>query len=113
MEAGQKGDLYISETLIQRADDVFWVLNHDTMLLQEELDQLKKIHQMGKKPFFILNTSKYEDKIIEDFIASEKNATVISLKNLLVFPSNKRWRQKNPIICGFILIATLTSCILK
>jgi Dynamin family len=72
LEAGQKGDLYISETLIQRADDVFWVLNHDTVLLQEELDQLKKIHQMGKKPFFILNTSKYEDKIIEDFIASEK-----------------------------------------
>ena len=71
LEATSDHSAYFSEILLNRADEVFWIIRGGSMATEAELALLEKYSSRGIKPYFIVNgIDNYEENIL-DFMRSE------------------------------------------
>ena len=61
---------YFSELLVERADEIFWVIRNGEEATYGELALLEKYNQRQLKPHFIINA--IDDGDADDFVVSEK-----------------------------------------
>ncbi|MEG0439260.1 MAG: GTPase [Solibacillus sp.] len=73
LEVGPNNTAYFSQTLLQRVDEVFWVLRSGSPATDDEINLLKKMETFAITPHFIVNAIDQEDGDITSFIESEKS----------------------------------------
>ena len=71
LEATSDHSAYFSEILLDRVDEVFWVIRSGSMATEAELMLLEKYSSRGIKPHFIVNGTDQFEGNIHDFIQSE------------------------------------------
>lgn len=72
LEAGPNHTAYFPQTLLQRVDEVFWILRSDSPATQEEINLLMKMQTLAIVPHFIVNAIDEAKGGVTQFIASEK-----------------------------------------
>ncbi len=70
LEMPTEHSAYFSETLVERTDEIFWVIRNGEEATYAELALLEKYNQRQIKPHFIINAIDNGDA--DDFVASEK-----------------------------------------
>lgn len=63
---------YFSEQLINRVDEIFWVIRGNSPATEDELKLLKKIASRNIKPYFIVNAIDECEQGIDTFISIER-----------------------------------------
>ncbi|MEG0472153.1 MAG: GTPase [Solibacillus sp.] len=72
LEVGPNNTAYFSQTLLQRVDEVFWVLRNGSPATEDEVNLLKKMQTFAIVPHFIVNGIDEAEGDVTQFIASEK-----------------------------------------
>lgn len=71
LEATSDHTAYFSEMLLDRVDEVFWVIRSGSTATEAELILLEKYNHRGIKPYFIVNGIDQYEGNIHDFMQSE------------------------------------------
>ena len=72
IESDSVGSGYFSHTMLDRADEILWLVRAGSPLTEAELDLLKKIVTTHLKPNIVVNAIDCYEGDVQDFIASEK-----------------------------------------
>lgn len=72
LEVGPNNTAYFSHNLLQRVDEVFWVLRSGSAATEDEVNFLNKLESLNHKPHVIVNAIDETDVEVQQFIASEK-----------------------------------------
>lgn len=72
LEAGSNNTAYFSHTVLQRVDEVFWVLRSDSPAAKEEVNLIYKLESFGLKPHLIINGIDQSKGNLQAFIDAEK-----------------------------------------
>lgn len=73
LEVGANNTAYISQSLLQRADEVFWILRGESAATEAEMNLLHKLHNFGRNVHLIVNGIDNMEESVESFIESEIN----------------------------------------
>lgn len=73
LEMGGDFSAYFSESLINRVDEMFWVLRSGSIATDSELSLLRKVNEREIKPYFLVNAVDSFEGDIASFIKSEKS----------------------------------------
>lgn len=73
LETNRDGEAYYSQSLLNRVDEVFWILRNDSLAIDSEVGFLKKVHQRGIKPYFLINMKEYHHEKLQEIIQTEQN----------------------------------------
>ena len=71
LEVGANNTAYISYSLLQRADEVFWILRGDSAATEAEIKLLHKLHSFGKNIHLVVNGIDKMEESVETFIDAE------------------------------------------
>ena len=72
LEVGSNNTAYFSHSLLQRVDEVFWVLRSGSSATEDEVNFLNKLESLGHKPHLIVNAIDQSNSNVHQFIESEK-----------------------------------------
>lgn len=72
LEVGPNNTAYFSHSILQRVDEIFWVLRNGSVATEDETNFLNKLQSFGHKPHLIVNGIDEATKNVHQFIASEK-----------------------------------------
>ncbi|KOS68290.1 GTP-binding protein [Lysinibacillus contaminans] len=72
LEAGNGDKAYFSESLINRVDEIFWVLRSGSMAIDAEIKLMEVLKNNGKEPLCVVNAIDMKNTEPEAFIATEK-----------------------------------------
>lgn len=72
LEAGNGDKAYFSEALINRVDEIFWVLRSGSMAIDAEIKLMEALKNRGKEPICVVNAIDMKGTEPEVFIANEK-----------------------------------------
>lgn len=72
LELAASNSAYFSQSVMNRVDELFWVLRCGSMATEAEVKFLNKLNQKGIKPYFIINATDQFDGSVASFIESEK-----------------------------------------
>lgn len=95
LEVASDHSAYFSEILLDRADEVFWVIRSGSMATESELMLLEKYGRRNIKPYIIINGIDQYEGNIQDFIKSEnerygnKVASMVAVSATHVLESSK------------------------
>lgn len=64
----EKGEINISDALLQRTDEVFWVLGNHCNVADREISVIKKIYRQGYRTYLIINTDQYNEQKMARFL---------------------------------------------
>lgn len=73
LEAGNGEKAYFPESLINRVDEIFWVLRSGSMAIDAEIKLMESLKNKGKEPLCVVNAIDIKTTEPEAFIASEKS----------------------------------------
>ncbi|MEO4052669.1 dynamin family protein [Solibacillus sp. CAU 1738] len=71
LEIGGKNTAYFSEILLERVDEILWVLNNGSPATDPEINLLTKLNQRGMKPHFIINAIDRSPSSVGEFSKQE------------------------------------------
>lgn len=95
LETGPNNTAYFSQNILQRVDEIFWVLRSGSAATEEEANFLNKLESFGHKPHVIVNAIDETNVDVKQFIASEKNrygnkvGEIIAVSALLAMNARK------------------------
>ena len=72
LEAGNGTKAYFSESLINRADEIFWVLRSGSIAIDAEIQLMEELKSRGKEPICIVNAIDRKQTEPAVFIANEQ-----------------------------------------
>lgn len=72
LEVGANNTAYFSQSLLQRVDEVFWLLRNDSPASEEEVNLIRKLEKYSIKPHLVVNAIDEAGGKVSEFIASEK-----------------------------------------
>ena len=73
LEAGANNTAYFSQNLLQRVDEVFFVLRAGSSATEEEVNFLEKLNTIGIQANLIVNGIDQMDGDVDAFVSAEKN----------------------------------------
>ncbi|GEL03676.1 hypothetical protein [Rummeliibacillus stabekisii] len=90
---------YIKESFLQRAEDIFWIVNANREIQKVELNLMKKSSN-HIKPLFISNFmsstgSVLEDQQIEHYIRKRVSVSALQANQALAHNDKEQWQQSN------------------
>lgn len=71
LEAGNGAKAYFSESLINRVDEIFWVLRSGSMAIDAEIRLMEALKNRGKEPICVVNAIDIKNTEPAVFIANE------------------------------------------
>ena len=72
LEAGNGAKAYFSESLINRVDEIFWVLRSGSIAIDAEIQLMEVLKSRGKEPICIINAIDIKNTEPAVFIANEQ-----------------------------------------
>lgn len=104
LEVGNGDKAYFPESLINRVDEIYWVLRSGSRAIDAEIKLMEALKRRGKEPLCIVNAIDLKNTEPESFIATEKNRighlmsefVTVSAKNALEAQSTENetlWRE--------------------
>lgn len=80
---------YLSELLVSRVDEIFWIIRSGSVATDSELKLLERYNERGIKPHFIVNAiDSYEGNIM-DFVKSEYNRYGNQISSMVAVSATK------------------------
>ncbi|WP_274307118.1 dynamin family protein [Solibacillus daqui] len=73
LEVGANNTAYFSQSLLQRVDEVFFVLRAGSSATEDEVNFIKKLNTLGVTANLVINGIDQLDHKVESFIEKEKN----------------------------------------
>lgn len=103
LEPNNEESAYVKESILNRADDLYWIFHCDTKPTQSELKLLGKLQERKNKPLAIINAIDIHESAYDQFIAEQsemlsqyfRKMIGISVKNAeeAVSVDEEKWQQ--------------------
>ncbi|MEC1177229.1 GTPase [Metasolibacillus meyeri] len=71
LQVGADNTAYFSSIVLERVQEVFWVLRNGSAATMEEYNLLVKMNERNIKPYFIVNAVEQRDATTQDFVKEE------------------------------------------
>ncbi|WP_042473021.1 dynamin family protein [Bacillus ndiopicus] len=71
LQVGAENTAYFSSIMLERVQEVFWVLRNGSAATLDEYNLLVKMNQQNLKPYFVINAVDQRDAAASDFVKEE------------------------------------------